>query len=287
MSNITVKNEFSNNDIQLIKDTVCKGATNEEFKLFLYFGERTGLNPLLKQYHAVKRWNSKLGREEMTIQTGIDGFRVVAERSEKYAGQLGPFWCGTDGQWTDVWIKSEHPAACKVGVLRSDFKEPLWAVARFESYKQTNKDGKISQFWGKMPELMIAKVAEALALRKAFPQDLSGIYTDDEMAQADNTTPKDLTPSKSIEPEKEIVKKINEVDSKINTTAQELKTKATLLGINTHELVDIAAEFWGVKSTKEWKLEHFEAMLKLVNSVKTRDEFSKAYVQVLQDIKSK
>lgn len=179
MSNVVVYNP---EQIQLLKDTVCKGATNEEFKLFLYVAGKTGLDPLTKQIYAVKRWNKKLNREEMTCQTGIDGFRVIAQRSGMYSGQLGPYWCGDDGQWVDVWLKKELPRAAKVGVLRMDFKEPLYAIANFDAYKQTNKEGQLTQFWERMPELMIAKVAESLALRKAFPQDLSGLYIPEEIS---------------------------------------------------------------------------------------------------------
>jgi phage recombination protein Bet len=178
--------QFDAEQVDLIKTQVMPGASNGELSLFMATCRRLQLDPFAKQIYAVKRWDSQSRGEKWVTQTGIDGFRVVANRSAEYEGQTGPHWCGEDGKWVDVWLDRKPPQAARVGVWRKGFREPTWGVATLSSYCQRKNDGTPMKQWASMPDVMLAKCAEALALRKAFPNDLSGIYTREEMQQAEN-----------------------------------------------------------------------------------------------------
>ena len=171
--------ELSRQQMDLLRKTVAAGTNETEFSLFVEVCRSKGLNPFAKQIYAIKRGGG------MTIQTGIDGYRLIAQRSGRFEGRLGPWWCGPDGQWVDVWLADAAPAAARVGVLMKGVSEPTFAVATFKEYCQ-KKDGKPTGLWATMPANMLAKCAEAQALRAAFPEELSGIYTNEEMLQADS-----------------------------------------------------------------------------------------------------
>jgi len=165
---------------QLISSTIAPGCSSDELKLFAYACQRTGLDPFSKQVYAIKRGG------KMTIQAGIDGLRSIAERTGQLDGSE-TYWCGSDGQWQDVWLAKTPPAAAKTIIHRKGCQHPFVGVARFDDYNAGQG------LWSKMAATMIAKCSEALALRKAFPADLSGVYSTDEMQQADDIEPVTVT----------------------------------------------------------------------------------------------
>lgn len=145
---------------------------------------RTGLDPLARQIYCIGRFGSD--GLEWSIQTGIDGFRVVAERSKQYAGQAPAEWMTESGEWVDVFVKKlhgDHPLAARVKVYRHDWDKdkPAVGIATWDEYAQTKRNGDLTAMWQQRGPGQLAKCAEALAMRKAFPQDLSGVYTDDEL----------------------------------------------------------------------------------------------------------
>lgn len=175
---------FTPEKIALIKRTIANGASDDELALFINQCQRTGLDPFSRQIYSIQRqvYDPNLNRKvtKMVTQVSIDGLRLIAERSGVYAGQVGPFWRGPDGDWVDVWTSKDYPFAARVGVVRNDFKEPLFAVALWSEYCPMY-EGKPGAMWVRYPTLMLGKSAEALALRRAFPQELACISSPDEV----------------------------------------------------------------------------------------------------------
>jgi phage recombination protein Bet len=183
-------------NIELLKKSLVDQKTvltDSELGIFLYQAQKTGLDPLARQIYVMKR-----DQGGVSFMTSIDGQRLVAQRTHEYDGQTPPQWCGPDGKWVEVWLSENNPSAARIGVYRKGMREPVYAVATWKSYCKmkdewvnNKKTGKKvpSGVWGQMGDVMLAKCAEALALRKAFPQELSGLYTPEEMDQASADAP--------------------------------------------------------------------------------------------------
>jgi phage recombination protein Bet len=181
----TALNQWDDEFRQLIVETILKPknrpATMGELAMLAEQSVRTGLDPMSKQIYGIYRYDKRAGGEVMTIQVGIDGLRAVAERTGRYAGGPAYLFCGPDKTWTDVWDEKAKPIAAKAIVRKviGGIVIDTEAVALWSEY------GLDKNVWADKPAHMLGKCAEALALRKAFPQDLSGLYTDDEMGRAD------------------------------------------------------------------------------------------------------
>jgi phage recombination protein Bet len=182
---------YNRNQVELVKDTIARGASDDELILFLHLAKRTGLDPFSRQIYLIERRTNVNGewRTSRQPQTGIDGLRLIADRTERYSpGREPSYSYDDDGNlltataYVKKWVRGEwHEVA---------------ATAHYREYVQTKKDGTPNQMWGDKPHIMLAKCAEALALRRAFPAELSGLYTSDEIR--DDATPVVVRPVNTI-----------------------------------------------------------------------------------------
>lgn len=172
---------FTTKQVAALRQLGVEKVNESDLAVFFHQCVRTGLDPFARQVYLVGRWDGRSQSTKYTIQTGIDGYRLIAERTGAYAGS------------DESWVEGPNglPASATVTVYKAvaDVVRGFTATAHWSEYCQTAKDGRPMGLWAKMPHRMLAKCAEALALRKAFPQDLSGVYTDEEMSQANSERP--------------------------------------------------------------------------------------------------
>lgn len=228
---------------------IFKELTQEQFELFEITCDRFQLDPLSKQIYPVVRYDKKKNEHVMCIQTSIDGFRSIAERTEKYSP-------GKDTQFS--YDEKGKLVAAKVYVKKLT-QDGTWhdisATAFLKEYASTGT------FWERFTHVMLEKCAEARALRRAFPQ-LSGLYTYDEMPENSDEDKKPKIEKKAVEDTQKIFK----IDKKISEEQIEKMEKAIgaypeikngLLAIcNVKNLKDITES--QLKACQEYAVEHIK-----------------------------
>ncbi|MDD2869693.1 phage recombination protein Bet [Neomegalonema sp.] len=242
--------------IELIKKTVANGTTDNELKLFLYTAQRTGLDPLAKQIYAIRRWSDEAKSYVMTIQTGIDGYRLIAERTGNYAPGPDTTFVSENGKIVSATAHIKK----RVGMDWFD----VTATAYWEEYAQFKKDGTLTRMWKRMPHAMLSKCAEALALRRAFPAELSGLYTHEEMMQADVEETKSL-PEPKVEPLPDGLK-VAELEQRAR---MESRLSEYIKAECSNDTVCMAKKFESMTGKKKMKDLTHDELLKVFEDYKT------------------
>lgn len=191
----TVGSDWTSEDIKRLREQYAKEATDGEFKDFMYITKHCGLDPFRKQIYFQKYAGKP------AYITSIDGYRLIASRTGLHLG--------TSDAKFEIDEVTKKPVSATIAVRRlvSGMTGEFIATARFDEYYPKNKQYK--GLWDTMPRTMLAKCAEALALRKAFPNEIGGTYTKEEMQQAKmdehepprKPAPKDVTPKKDPMPD--------------------------------------------------------------------------------------
>lgn len=223
------KTKLSAKDQQLLKNSIAIGATDSELKLFLYVCQRTGLDPFIKQIHLVPIWNSAVKAEVRVPIIGIDGLRSVAERSGAYVGSTDATYEGEkEVQITEDVFKDGKKIPQTRSITVPDKatitvkKVVQGIIGEFTASADWNEfvPKKLNANWSGRPRLMLSKCAEAKALRKAFPQVLSGLYVQEEVEALRPETPKIPVEEQNFEKARTVI--LKETDP---VTLEEFKKK--------------------------------------------------------------
>jgi phage recombination protein Bet len=235
----------------LVKQTVAVGATDAELKLYLYDCVRQGVHPLDRLLHFTKRGG------KYTPITSIDLMRIRAADTNEYAGS------------DDATFTRDEPgippdsATVTVWRLVQGQRYPFAATARWSEYCPPSGQ---DHMWRKMPYTMIAKCAEALALRKGFPRQLAGLYAREEMDQAGPDLPSTPEPTKPVkQPQNSTAASAQTPPPSNGDTISPAKQKrlwaiARSKNWKEAEIKEWLADLWNYDSTAAIKREHYDAI---------------------------
>lgn len=260
------QDEFTKAQLAVLAHAGVNGAPREDLQVFFHQCKRTGLDPFNREIYMIGRKQRDYGGNwstRYTIQVGIDGFRKIAHRkceALKEPLSISQGYLATPaGKWVDVWTdQTRPPVAAKVIVKRGAGE--FVGVAHYAEYVGLKGDGKPNRMWATKPATMLAKCAEALALRKAFPMEMSGLYTAEEMEQADNPDPRGHVERKPAPRPL--------IDDKTLTEVAEL---AGALGLKTKAVLDgVAYVTKGQERVQRVEEMSQEAAMKLVEYMRSR-----------------
>lgn len=245
---VVALDDWTETRTRFVIDNYCGGAPEATAMAFIQVARKRRLSPEEKQIYLINR-GGKWG-----VETSIDGYRLIADRSDAYAGSDEPVFGPT---------VEGHPESASVTVYKivQGQRVPFTAVAWWDEFAP---EGNQAFMWTRMPRHMLAKVAEAHALRKAFPADLSGIYVSEEMHQAEDATRtatvRDVTPRGSAAKPKAVPANVPRSDPGGPAKAQQVKALRDICarkGMNDYDLVLLfGGEAWADAITEasagEW-----------------------------------
>lgn len=209
--------DFNGKQLDLIRRTVANDLNGDEFDMFINIARQNGLDPFKKQIYAVVYNKDKPDKRKVSFITGIGGYRAIAQRSGLYRPDedapriekaedlkdaINPLGIdhaevkvhryGPDGKWYPITGRAYWLEFAPIKEEWAENANGKWAPT---GKLTLDRGGN----WGKMPHVMLAKCAEADALRKGWPEDLGALYVDAEM---DRATTLDLSATEIVEQER-------------------------------------------------------------------------------------
>ena len=184
----------------------CKGFTKEQQDVCRTFCQIRGLLPgkhVVFNLRQSSEWDeavhAKVKTTKIVFITTIDAARLIAQRTGQYGGQAPEQYVYLDADGSPSVVSEiplpqlplkpgqqalpKEPWAVRTTVYRKDFEHPVTSIARFDAYAATyTKDGTIhlNEMWARRGPEQLAKCSEMLSLRKAFAEELGGVFIDTE-----------------------------------------------------------------------------------------------------------
>lgn len=214
----------------LIRKSYAPGVTEDEFGMFLASAKHLGLDPVLREIWAIPGYKLKDGGQSAAIiMPSINGLRKLADLTGLVAATEGPFFCGPDGKWQEMWLNTEPPAAAKFVIWRKDRTLPIQAIATFKNRAKRNQYGLMGK-WKETPDEMLGINAERMAWK------LSGLV---------NNNPRPVAyddEGNALNPRAVAMARLHAVGAEKGLSHEQMRTVAEQFAPESDSMVDMEAE---------------------------------------------